>query len=325
MTIIVDAMGGDFAPEEIVKGALAAVGDVDADIVLVGDREKIEALSLDTSRVRIEHAATVIGMNEHPAMALRKKRDCSIGVAADLAKAHPGSALVSAGHTGAVVAAALMKLGRMEGCERPAVAACFPTPEGRAIILDVGGNVDCKPSHLVQFAAMGALYAEHVLGVERPRVGLLNIGEEEAKGNEQTKATFLALKGTELNFIGNVEPHAVFAGTADVVVADGFPGNIMLKASEAVSGVFHRIVAEGLPREAMKDERFAGFFKALRRFDTSNPDYSGAPLLGVQEACIICHGMAKAPTIRSAVCLAHRFAASDTLDYMKRRFQRPKG
>lgn len=328
MTVIVDAMGGDHAPAEVVEGTIRAARALGpgVELVLVGDREQLGRFEIPQELpIRVEHAASVIGMNEHPARAIRRKKDSSIVVAAEFARSHPGSALVSAGSTGAVLAAGLMIIGRIEGVDRPAVATLMPTLEGSCIVLDVGGNVDCKPNHLVQFATLGAIYAGSVLGIEKPRVGLLNIGEEEKKGNELSQQTHQALSEGDLDFVGNVEPHTLFFGKADVVVADGFAGNILLKTSEGISRVFHKLIADTLAEAPEHKEHFAGLFRRLARFDSKNPEYAGAPLLGVREACIICHGEARAATIEAAIALAHRYGSSDSLAAMKRSFVPAKG
>lgn len=318
MPVVVDAMGGDFAPEEIVKGAVAAATEFNLEVILVGDKDKIAECGVDTSSVTIKHASDVIGMNEHPAKAIRRKPDSSIAVAAKIAKETSGGSLVSAGHTGAVMAAAVFTFKRIAGVERPGIACVMPTIGNDVIVLDVGANVDCKPSHLEQFATMGSAYARHVLEVENPVVGLLNIGEEAKKGNEQTLATYnLLSESKRINFKGNVEPSGVFSGAADVVVTDGFAGNILLKSSEAISNVLQNIIKKEIGSLSLPPEQIQGFFKSMSRFSTKNPQYAGAPLLGVDGTCIIAHGGSKAATIKHCIALADRFQKSEALEFMK--------
>jgi glycerol-3-phosphate acyltransferase PlsX len=317
MPVIVDAMGGDHAPREIVLGAIEAAREFGVEIVLVGRQAEIEPFGLAGLPITVRNASEVVGMDEHPARALRRKPDCSIRVAASLLKATPGAALVSAGHTGAVMASALLDVGRMKGIERPAIATIMPTLKGDVAVLDVGANVDCKASQLVQFAHMGAAYAQHVLGVERPRVGLLNIGAEAAKGNELCLAAHPQLAASGLNFAGNVEPDQVYEGSVDVVVTDGFAGNIFLKTSEGIAQVFQRLIGEGVRELGDGARTVAPLLARLERFKTSQPAYAGAPLLGIEGACIITHGASRASTMKHAIRLAHRFAASRTLESIR--------
>jgi len=323
MPVVVDAMGGDFAPQEIVKGAVAAATEFNLEVILVGDKGKIAECCIDTSSVTIQHASDVIGMNEHPAKAIRKKPDSSIAVAAKIAKETDGGSLVSAGHTGAVMAAAVFTFRRISGIERPAIACVMPSTGNDVIVLDVGANVDCKPSHLEHFGVMGAAYAKHVLEVENPRVGLLNIGEEAKKGNEQTLLTHKLLsESTLINFTGNVEPSGVFSGSADVIVADGFAGNILLKSTEAISNVLQGIIKKEITALSLAPEQLQGFFKSMARFSTKNPQYAGAPLLGVDGTCFIAHGGANAATIKHCIALADRFQKSNALEFMKSNIDR---
>ena len=317
MPVIVDAMGGDHAPDEIVVGAVAAAREFEIDVVLVGNKDQLEAMDISSPRVTIEHAETVIGMNEHPAKALRRKPDSSIAISARLAK-EPGSALLSAGHTGAVMAATLFTWGRIPGIERPGIACVIPTKERSVVVLDVGANVDCKPTHLVQFGIMGAAYAEKVLKAGSPTVGLLNIGEEEKKGNELTLATFKELASCgDIEFAGNVEPSGLFAGQTDVVVTDGYAGNIFLKSSEAVSNLLFTLLKSELSEQKLDGQTIGALFGRIGQYSTRNPKFAGAPLLGVNGTCIIAHGGARAETIKHCVNLANRFARSETLQSIK--------
>lgn len=316
MPVIVDAMGGDFAPQEIVQGAIQAAQD-GVEVLLVGRSAELEGFPLSGLPITLHHASDVVGMDEHPARAVKKKTDSSIRVAANLMKKNPGSALVSAGSTGAVMAAALMELGRMSGVERPGIAAVIPTLKTDAVVMDVGANIDCKPSHLVQFAQMGVAYAQHVLGVDSPRVALLNVGSEEAKGNELCLAAFPLLAKCGLNFVGNIEPDHLYLGDADVVVTDGFAGNIFLKTSEGISKVFQRLVGEAAAELGEKARALGPLIDRMERFKTENPAYAGAPLLGIDGACIITHGAARAGTMRHAIRLGAKFAASGALDAIR--------
>jgi len=324
MPVIVDAMGGDYAPKDIVEGAIQAAREDGIEVILVGRQSELESYPIAGLPVRIHDAPDVVGMDEHPARAVRKKANSSIRVCARLTKQTPGSALVSAGHTGAVMAAALMEIGRSEGVERPGIAAVIPTLKSDAVVCDVGANVDCKPSHLVQFAQMGAAYAQHVLGVDRPRVALLNIGSEEAKGNELCLAAFPLLQACGLNFVGNIEPDHLYLGDADVVVTDGFAGNIFLKTSEGISKLFQRLIGESAAELGEKARALGPLVARLDRFKTDQPANAGAPLLGIDGACLITHGASRASTMKHAVGLAQKFAASGALDAIRTTIRRPE-
>ena len=304
--IAVDAMGGDYAPAEIVKGAVLASQELATEIVLVG---KPQLLSHELEKYK-EHgklpivpASEVIGNNESPAQAVKSKKDASINVAVSLVKQGKADGIVSAGNTGALMAAALFKLGRQPGVERPAIATEFPLPGGKVLLLDMGANVDCKPQHLQQFAVMGSLYAKHVLHIENPRVGLLNIGEEKEKGNELTREAWNLIKQTPVNFIGNVESKEILQGRADVIVCDGFVGNLILQFAESlVSSVFQLLKTE-LSKGVMNKIGLAFLLPALfkLRSKITYDDYGGAPLLGVNGVVFKAHGRAKAKAIKNAI------------------------
>ncbi len=313
--IAIDAMGGDYAPQTIIDGALAAARHLGIGLTLVGDRAAIErqlARHRDTGRLSIEivEAAEAIGMAESPAAALRRKPHASIRVAAATVSAGQAAAVFSAGNTGATVVAAHSAFGMIAGVDRPALATTIPTRERAAVLVDVGANADCRPQHLVQFAVMGSVYARVALGVERPRVGLLSIGEEETKGNDLTREAHRLLKASPLAFIGNLEARDVYSGQADVIVCDGFTGNITLKVSEGLVEM-----VEDLLREEFR-ARLGGvgslfsrkaFRQVRRRIDYS--EYGGAPLLGVAGLCIVGHGRSSAKAVHNAVAMASRFAA----------------
>ncbi|WP_333871240.1 phosphate acyltransferase PlsX [Desulforamulus putei] len=306
--IALDAMGGDYAPKEIVRGARDAAHELGVQIILVGDRDKIQR-ELDGDDVggliSIVHASEVVGMDEHPVSAIRKKKDSSIVVATQLVKEGAADAVVSAGSTGAQMASSLLILGRIAGVDRPAISTLLPTAGGVVALLDVGANVDCRPQHLKQFAVMGSLYAEKILGLPNPKVGLLNIGAEETKGNELTLAAYNLLKETNINFIGNIEGRDLFLGTGDVVVCDGFVGNVVLKSAEGLAmsilGMFQQEL--GRLEDILGRERIMhimGGFK--RRMDYA--EYGGAPLLGVDGVSVISHGSSRARAIKNAVRVA---------------------
>jgi glycerol-3-phosphate acyltransferase PlsX len=312
--IAVDAMGGDAAPRAVVEGAHRAVSEDRRELLLVGDRVVIEdeLARLDPLPIPIEivHSGEVVGMDEPAVTPLRRKRGASVRVCAELVKAERARAMVTAGNTGAAMAAAVVVMGTLEGVDRPALAAVVPTiPGGRCVLLDVGANVSTKARHLRQFAVMGHFYAQEVLGTPRPRVGLLSVGEEEGKGNELTREVYRVLESTGLNFLGNVEGHDVFNGEADVVVCDGFVGNVVLKSSEALA----RMILEELHDElAVSFRTRIGARLALpalaRLRDRTDPDqYGAAPLLGVQGGCFIGHGSSSAEGIRNAIRAAAGF------------------
>lgn len=306
MIIAVDAMGGDHAPKEIVAGAVEAARSKIAEILLVGDKPVLEQelhKHHPVKAVEIVHAPQVIDMDEAPAVALRRKKDSSIMVACKLVKDGKASALVSAGSTGAQMAASLLAMGRFPGIQRPAIATVLPTLQGGKVMLDVGANVDCRPGNLVQFAQMGSIYAEKVLGMPSPRVGLLNIGTEEGKGNELTQATYPLLKALPINFIGNVEPREIPEGSVDVIVCDGFVGNALLKFGEGIAATFMGMLrqqfAKGILTRCAALMLRSGLMDIRKTLDYA--EYGGAPLLGVKGVSIICHGSSKARAITNAV------------------------
>ena len=312
--IALDAMGGDHAPDEIIKGALQAVTEYPVDIMLVGQQEVIQAKlaalgSTLPPRISIVDAREVVEMDDNALTPIRKKRNSSIRVCANLVKEGKADAMVSAGNTGAAMTSAYMVLGMIEGVDRPALAAILPNAKGHTVLLDVGANVDSKPSHLREFAVMGHFYAQMLFGVAEPRVGLLSIGEEEGKGNELTKETFRVMKETGLNFIGNAEGRDVFNGNADVVVCDGFIGNVVLKAGESLGEMVSRTLREEVTRGPIRKIGAvilrSAFDDLKKRMDYS--EYGGAPLLGVNGGCIVCHGRSNAKAIKNAVRVARDF------------------
>jgi glycerol-3-phosphate acyltransferase PlsX len=318
-------MGGDGAPGRIVDGAVAATRHFDLGAVLVGPGRQIETAldhhaGLDRTRVRIVNADTVIEMSEAPTAALRRKPTASIRVAAELVASGEAAALFSAGHTGASVMAAYAAFGMSPGVDRPALAATIPTRRHPAVLVDVGASVECRPQHLLQFAIMGGVYARVAFGIETPRIGLLSIGEEETKGNELTRDAHQLLKTAPLQFIGNVEARDVYTGVADVIVCDGFTGNVALKISEGLVEVMEDLLSEELSSTftmrvgSMLARRALRHFR--RRVDYS--EYGGAPLLGVAGIAIVGHGRSSAKAVRNAVALAYRFASSELIQRLER-------
>ncbi|MGE5593626.1 MAG: phosphate acyltransferase PlsX [Betaproteobacteria bacterium] len=309
MRIALDAMGGDFAPAETVAGALLAAKELGVGVVLVGDKETIEeklstlggARGLDVSVV---HAGGVIPMDEHhPVDALRKVRDASVLVAADLAARGEASAMVSAGNTGAAMIAALMRQKRIRGVDRPAIATVFPTTTGYCLLVDAGANSECRPHHLVTFAQMGAAYAVSVMGRPQPRIAILSNGEEESKGTEVIIAAHELLRKTGLNFIGNIEGKDIPFGKADVVVTDGFTGNIVLKLAEGVGEAIVSMLKDSISKSLVYKVGALLARPALKtlakRMDYS--EYGGALLLGVNGVTVIAHGRSKAKAIMNAI------------------------
>lgn len=320
--IAVDAMGGDFAPDEIVAGAIRAREELGVTVLLVGDPQRIEAClraHSHPSGLEVVPAEGAIEMTEEPLSALRRKPKASINVAVNLVKSGKADAVVSAGHSGAAMAAALLRLGRIPGIDRPAIGAVFPTLQGDrpVLVLDVGANVDCRPKFLEQFAVMGSIYSQYVLGVPEPRVGLLNIGEEACKGNDlSVRAHQLLQENDHLTFVGNAEGRDVLSGDFDVVVCDGFTGNVLLKFAEAVGGVMLQILKEELLQGVQGKVGAALLKPNLKRIKQrmDHAEHGGGLLLGVNGVCIIGHGSSKAPSIYNAIRLAKEAIDNEVLD-----------
>jgi glycerol-3-phosphate acyltransferase PlsX len=327
--IVVDAMGSDRAPNPEIDGAFAAARDLGCGVILVGQPERVEpelhrcGWHRDGDRgVEFVEAAEVIGMNDPVATSVRRKRKSSLRVGARLVAEGLADGLVSAGNTGAAMATAKMVLGTLPGVDRPALAALVPTKSGRpTLILDVGANSDCKPEQLVQFAIMGDAYARAVLGTTRPSVGLMSIGEEEAKGNELTKEAFPLLRDlSSLNFVGNVEGRDVFSGTVDVIVTDGFTGNVMLKLSEGLQDAVLWLIRRELSASAITKAGAMlarpAFQRLKKRLDYS--EYGGAPLLGVRNIVVVGHGSSNARAIRNLVRIAKEFSDNGATERIER-------
>jgi len=314
--IAVDAMGGDFGPKVVVPGALAGARKSNASVILVGREqdispvlEKEDAKGLD---VEVVHASEIIGMEEKPSEALRRKKDSSLQVAFHLVKDGKADGVVSAGNSGAILACGMFILGRIKGVERPAFASIMPTEKKTLVLTDVGANVDCKPVQLFQFGLMANVLSKKVRGIENPRVGLMSIGEEAGKGNIQVKEAFNLFHNSSLNFVGNVEGRDVFTGDVDVVVCDGFVGNVILKVSEGLGLSLSRIIKRELTRTLVSTFGAwlaRGSLGRLRRF-MDYATYGGAPFLGLKGIPIICHGSSNPKAISSAVGMAATFVYS---------------
>ncbi len=306
MRIAVDAMGGDHAPEHPVAGAILAARELGAEVVLVGQEDRIhEVLRRHPAppNLSIIHAEEVVEMDESPATALRRKRDSSIHVAAKLLRDGEVQGFVSAGNTGAVMITVKLYVGTITGVDRPALAVILPSRRGRTVLIDVGANIDPKTRQLVEFGVMGSLFAQTILGLENPRVGLLSIGEEAGKGTELIRQAHAALEVSPLNFLGNVEAREIYSGDADVVVSDGFTGNVVLKTSEAVVETMLHLLREELSssRVNMLGARIArGAFRSYRG-RVHYAEFGGAPLLGARGLCVICHGRSSARAIMNGI------------------------
>jgi glycerol-3-phosphate acyltransferase PlsX len=306
MSIVLDAMGSDNFPHPEVDGAYQAAEELDVTIYLVGQRERLEPLiakKTEDPRVVLVHAPEVLEMGDKPARNARRKADNSMAIGMDLIKEGKADAFVTAGNTGGAMANGLFRLGRIKGVKRPALTTALPTKEGFAIAVDIGANADCKPGYLLQFGIMGSIYAEKVLGIERPRVALLSNGEEEGKGNELVKETFSLFKASDLNFNGNAEPKEFFGGEVDVIVCDGFTGNILIKTSESVSKLLLDIMKKELTANLMT-KIGAGLampaFRNLRK--TLDPRQIGAaPLLGIDGLVFVGHGRSDALAVVNSI------------------------
>jgi phosphate acyltransferase len=323
MKIALDAMGGDFGPAVVVEGAVVAAREYGIASVLVGDKAAIEReiirLKAQDLPLSIRHATQVVGMAESPSQALRRKRDSSLRVAADLVKEGECHALVSAGNTGAAMAIGMFVLGLLPGVERPAIATALPSLAGFTVLIDAGANVDPKPRHLFQFAVMGHVYSRDIIGKDNPRVGLLSVGEEEGKGNELVKDTFESLRGSSLNFIGNIEGRDIYNGRCDVVVTDGFTGNVCLKISESLAEMLTSMIREELSRDVLSKAGAVlaqgAFARMKRRVDYT--EMGGAPLLGINGASIICHGASPVKAIKNALRVATEWVRNDVNEHIK--------
>ena len=324
MKIAVDAFGGDHAPHEIVKGCVAAIQEIDDDIIMVGREQEIADIlrneAVPEGRITICNASEVIETGDHPVEAVRHKKDSSLVVSLRLVKEGKADAVVSAGNTGAYLAGAFRILGRMKGIKRPALTTVMPTVgKNPGVLLDVGANADCRPQHLVQFAQMGSIYASSVLNIENPRVALLNIGAEEAKGNALTKEAHQLLKQENLNFMGNIEPRYVLSGSADVVVCDGFTGNVVIKLIEGTASTLFSMLKQVFFK-SFATKLAAGILKPGLQSIKNQMDYSaygGAPFLGIDGVVFKAHGSSDRVAIANCIKAASRYLSAGVNDKIK--------
>ncbi|GJQ50205.1 phosphate acyltransferase [Candidatus Kuenenia stuttgartiensis] len=323
MRIAVDAMGGDKAPQEIVKGSVLAAQQVpDAEIILVGDENRIKhELCLGGTipkNITIHHAAQIVGMEDPATHSIRQKINSSITQSVELVAKRKADAIVSAGHTGATVAAAMLHMKTLKGIRRPGIAISLPTLHGSCLIIDAGANISCKPLHLYQYGIMASTVCKHLMNIENPKVGLLNIGEEDAKGNDLVRETFSLLSNAHLNFIGNIESREIFDGKADVVVCEGFVGNVILKFAEGMAkNLLTTIKAESMNRFWAKLGLLLckPVFQSIKtKMDFA--EYGGVPLLGINGICIICHGRSDARTIQNAIKAALKLTKTEINEYI---------
>ena len=329
MRIALDAMGGDFAPRNNVEGAVLALKEYPhlEKLFLVGDAMTIGAelkrIGYQDQRLEIFHASEVVDMHESAAKAIRQKKDSSISRSVDLVKNGSAQAVISAGHTGAAVAASVLKVRTLKGIERPAVACLLPTEVGVFVLIDAGANPDSSPENLLQFGIMGSVFSEQVLGNKRPKVALLSIGEEDVKGNDITKEAFKLLKASSLNFQGNIEGRDLYENPADVVVCDGFTGNVVLKTSESIAyaifGWLRRELNRGLVRK-VGAQLARGAFRDIYK-KTNAEEYGGMPLLGVNGVCIIAHGSSSPVAIKNAIRAAAESVKQDLNPHILRKLE----
>ncbi len=320
MIIAIDAMGGDHAPKEIVEGAVEALKYMESDIMIIGDENRInnvlESLKFDTTRVKVEHTTEVIENEDKPVVAIKRKRDSSMVRGLDLLKKREIDGFVSAGNTGALLAGGLLRTGRIRGIDRPAIASVFPMDNKMGILTDAGANAEVKPRNLVEFAIMGAYYGELVLGIENPKVGLVNVGAEKGKGTALVQETYDLLEQSDLNFIGNIEGRDIPFGVADIVVTDGFTGNIILKLTEGVAKsfsnnlktVFKKNILSMMAGLMVKK----GFDDFKKKMDYT--EYGGAPLLGVNGALVKAHGSSNAKATKNAILYTEKYINSGVIE-----------
>jgi len=331
MRVLVDAMGGDRAPAVVVDGAVQAARDLGLEILLIGRQEAVESelKQHDTAglRVSIHHASEVIEMDEHPAAAVKAKKDSSMVVGMDLIKHREADAFFTAGNSGGALAAALFRLGRIRGIQRPALSTVFPsqTPQGYCFLLDIGANADCRPEYLVQFALMGSIYVERVMGIPHPRVAIVSNGEEEGKGNQLVQETVPLLRASNINFVGNAEGKDIPWGIADVIVTDGFTGNVIIKLAEGVSKMLMDIIKQEITNRSVSKVGALlakpAFDQVKRRLDYR--EYGGAPLLGVDGVVIVGHGRSDALAVRNGIRMAAQTVENGVLDAIKQGLLEP--
>ena len=328
MRIVVDAMGGDNAPDEIIKGAVEACDKVDAEIMLVGDKDIIKKKLAEygnKDNILIEHASEVILNEDKPTKAIKEKKDSSMVVGFNMVKNKEADVFISAGNTGAILTGALLNVGRIKGVSRPALAPILPTEKEKVfLLLDAGANTNCRPEYLLQFAQMGAVYMERAMGVRKPKIGLVNVGTEEGKGNDLTKETYDLLQKSGLNFIGNVEGRDLLSGDIDIAVCDGFTGNVILKTLEGFGLTIFKILGAEI-KKSFRNKIGALLLKPSLRNIKHKMDYGeygGALLLGIDGGIIKCHGTSKAKTITNAIVQAYNFTKNDTVENIKAQIQK---
>lgn len=307
MRIAIDAMGGDYAPKQVIQGAILALQEVDSELILVGKSERIRSfLPHNYKNIEVRHASQVVNMKDSSTASIRSKKDCSVNVAINMVKSSEADAIITAGHTGAAVCSATINLGLLEKIGRPGIATVLPTLEGYSLLIDAGANISAKPEHLLQYAIMGVIYSKYIMNKDDVKVGLLNIGEEETKGTDFLQQTHKLLNSSNLDFIGNLEGADVFKGVCDVVVCDGFAGNITLKVAEGFADAIIKLMKRNL--NASLISKIGGFLskgafgKLYKEIDCA--EYGGAPLLGLKKVCIISHGSSTARAIKNAVIVA---------------------
>jgi glycerol-3-phosphate acyltransferase PlsX len=322
LRIALDAMGGELGPEEMVAGAIQAVEESDLDVVLIGDKNILNGVlqkqSLASSRLQVIHASQTVSMDESPFDAIRRKKDSSIVRAFDCVKNGEAEAVVSAGNSGATMVSAIKSLGRLENISRPGIASIFPTLKKPLVMMDVGANVDCRPQHLFQFGVMGAAFSDNLFQIKSPSIGLLSIGEEGGKGNVLVKSAHELFRKSSLNFIGNVEGRDIFQGDVDVIVCDGFVGNVCLKVSEGLAEAIISMLRTEMSKSFMAK---IGYLLAKKAFDNFGKrvdyaEYGGAPLLGVNGTGIVCHGRSNAKAIKNAIKVAAEMIRSKVNDHI---------
>jgi len=327
MIIAVDGMGGDFSPNAVVEGSVLAVNEYDVDIIITGNesliKTELDKYKYNKSKIKILNATEVISPTEHPVMAIRRKKDSSLSKALMLVKTGEAQGVVSAGSTGAFMAGALLIVGRIKGIDRPALAPVMPGKNGAFMVIDCGANVDSKPKNLLQFGLMGKIYFENILNISNPTVGLINIGVEEEKGDELTKASYKLLKQTSFNFVGNVEPRDIPSGDVSVLVCDGFVGNTVLKMYEGVSS----LIFQSLKEEIMKTSRtkLGGvllkpvFSEFKKKFDYK--EYGGAPFLGINGVCVKAHGSSDSKAFKNAIKAAINICENKIVEKIKQELE----
>lgn len=324
--VAVDAMGGDNAPDEIIKGAVEAANSSAVKIILVGQEEVVNAAlakyKYDSERICVINASEVITTEESPTTAIRRKKDSSIVVGLNLVKEKKADAFVSAGSTGALLTGALFIVGRIKGVERPVLGTCLPTKKGFTFLVDSGANVDCKAKYLEQFASMSSIYIENMFGIQKPKVGLVNIGAEKEKGNSLTKEAYELLEQADIHFIGNIEPRDIPSGEADIVVCDGFVGNTILKLSEGLSMTLLGIIKKEITQGAYKFAALAlkkPFQNIKKRFDAD--EIGGAPFLGLQALVVKAHGSSNAKAIQNAIKQCVHFVEADVVEKISQKIE----